>query len=326
MSEKSPRWPGSNGSPGLDFSRNRRSPQKGPQGSAQGKATQTLTKDKPEPAKPEAEDKTTVIVAKEKPQGTGQKSSSTQPRQQKSTPQLEPQATSTAQAPQTQPKPGDKPPASQAGPQKKQAAAPKGPGPSKPGSARPVQIKPDKPRNDAKAAPPKPAGAPATTPQPAAAPAAAQAPASTASPSPAAAASAQGGTKTDAAGQSSRRTRKARLRLARIDPWSVMKTSFLFSVAFFVMTVVATFVVWSVLAGSGALESVNQIINNLASDPQGEQIKILDVISVERVVGFAALVGAINVVILTAVATLFAFLYNLAATVMGGLEVTLAED
>ena len=30
--------------------------------------------------------------------------------------------------------------------------------------------------------------------------------------------------------------------------------------------------------------------------------------------------------IITAVATLFAFLYNLAATVMGGLEVTLAED
>ena len=40
-----------------------------------------------------------------------------------------------------------------------------------------------------------------------------------------------------------RRTRKARLRLSRIDPWSVMKTSFLFSVAFGIMFWFATDVV-----------------------------------------------------------------------------------
>jgi len=44
------------------------------------------------------------------------------------------------------------------------------------------------------------------------------------------------------------------------------------------------------------------------------------------VLGFAVLIAAIDVVIITAVATLFAFLYNLSAVVMGGLEVTLAED
>ena len=42
--------------------------------------------------------------------------------------------------------------------------------------------------------------------------------------------------------------------------------------------------------------------------------------------GLTAILAAIDVVIFTAVATLFAFLYNLASVVMGGLEVTLAED
>lgn len=122
-----------------------------------------------------------------------------------------------------------------------------------------------------------------------------------------------------------RRTRKARLRLARIDPWSVMKTTFLFSIAFGIMIVVATFVVWSVLAGSGAIESVNTFLNTALGD-QNTQFDIGGILSLQRVLGFAAIIAAIDVVIITALATLAAFLYNLAATAMGGLEVTLAED
>lgn len=127
------------------------------------------------------------------------------------------------------------------------------------------------------------------------------------------------------AARKARRTRKARLRLSRIDPWSVMKTTFLFSIAFGIMMVVVAFVLWSVLAGSGALESVNMLINTLVGD-NDTAFRIEDYLSVSRVMGFATVVAAIDVVIITAVATLFAFLYNLAATVMGGLEVTLAED
>ena len=123
------------------------------------------------------------------------------------------------------------------------------------------------------------------------------------------------------------RTRKARLRLARLDPWSVMKTTFLFSIAFGVMLVVATFALWSILAGSGALESLNTLINTLiSSEQEGGSFKIEDYLSVQRILGFSIVVAAIDVVIITAVATLFAFLYNLSAVVMGGLEVTLAED
>ena len=124
----------------------------------------------------------------------------------------------------------------------------------------------------------------------------------------------------------STRTRRARLRISRVDPWSVMKTSFLFSIAFGIIMMVVAWVLWTVLAGSGALESVNHFVTTLIGDQEGQAFDITQWINGSRVLGLSALLAAVDVVILTAVATLFAFLYNLAATVIGGLEVTLAED
>ncbi len=125
----------------------------------------------------------------------------------------------------------------------------------------------------------------------------------------------------------SRRTRKARLRLARIDPWSVMKTTFLFSIGFGVMLIVIVYVLWAIVLGSGALEAVDSFVTTLVGDQSpGGQFHVQDYINGSRILGFAAVLAAIDVVIITAVSTLFAFLYNLAATIMGGLEVTLAED
>src|SRR4051794_22712278 len=57
--------------------------------------------------------------------------------------------------------------------------------------------------------------------------------------------------------------RRARLRLTRIDPWSVMKTSFLLAVAFGVVTVVSVFIIWSVLSAAGVWDSINQTVQDV---------------------------------------------------------------
>lgn len=124
-----------------------------------------------------------------------------------------------------------------------------------------------------------------------------------------------------------RRTRKARLRLARVDPWSVMKTSFLFSIAFGIMFWIATSVLWYVLTSSGLFDAINNAIVNIISNPGNtETWRIEDYINGNKVLGIAALIAVINVVITTALGTLTAFLYNLSANILGGLELTLAED
>lgn len=124
-----------------------------------------------------------------------------------------------------------------------------------------------------------------------------------------------------------RRTRRARLRISRVDPWSVMKTSFLFSIAFGIMSWIAIYVIWTVIGASGLLDVLNQLMTNLLSSPSDQtQVRIEDFVNTNKVMGVTALIAVINVVILTALATIFAFLYNLSANILGGLELTLAED
>lgn len=121
--------------------------------------------------------------------------------------------------------------------------------------------------------------------------------------------------------------RRARLVLARVDPWSVMKLSFLLSIAIAIVAFVAIFVLWSVLDSMGVFESVGSTVESVtrSSDkPQG--IDILDYAGLSRVLGVTALLAGVNVVLMTALGTLGAFLYNLAASLVGGLHVTLTED
>ena len=124
-----------------------------------------------------------------------------------------------------------------------------------------------------------------------------------------------------------RRTRKARLRLSRLDPWSVMKTSFLFSIAAGIMLVAAVYSIWTVLSTSQLFDSLNEIVRSVVSTPgDTTPFRIQEYINTQKVMGVTALIACVDVVIFTALATLGSFLYNLAATMLGGLEITLAED
>lgn len=124
-----------------------------------------------------------------------------------------------------------------------------------------------------------------------------------------------------------RRTRKARLRLSRLDPWSVMKTVFLFSIAFGVMFWVAIYMVWTIIESSGVFAAINEVVTDLVSSPNDTSPwRVEDYISMNKVLGIGALIAVINVVLMTALGTIAAFLYNLSANILGGLEVTLAED
>lgn len=121
------------------------------------------------------------------------------------------------------------------------------------------------------------------------------------------------------------RPRKARLRLARVDPWSVMKIAFALSIALAIVTVVAVSIVWAVLGAAGVWDSINESVAVVLSDNSSD-FDIRDYVGMGRVVGLTMIVAAADVILITAIATLGAFLYNLAATMLGGLELTLAED
>jgi Transmembrane domain of unknown function (DUF3566) len=123
------------------------------------------------------------------------------------------------------------------------------------------------------------------------------------------------------------KVRKARLVLGRVDPWSVMKLSFLLAIGMAVVTLVAVTILWSVLDSMGVFDSVGQTVESVTrSSDNAQGVNILDYISYSKVFSLTALLAGINVILMTALGTLAAFLYNLAASLVGGLHVTLSED
>lgn len=118
--------------------------------------------------------------------------------------------------------------------------------------------------------------------------------------------------------------RSVRLTLAGLDPWSVLKLSFLLSVAVGIAMVVSSVVLWSVLDGMGVFDQINRV----ALDITGTEGKftIYKYVGLGRVVSLSTVLAVVNVVLMTALSTLGAFLYNLGAGLVGGLHVTLTDD
>ncbi|MFD7526244.1 MULTISPECIES: DUF3566 domain-containing protein [unclassified Streptomyces] len=122
------------------------------------------------------------------------------------------------------------------------------------------------------------------------------------------------------------RTRKARLRVAKADPWSVMKVSFLLSIALGICTVVASAVLWMVMDAMGVFETVGGTISEATGSNEGNGFDLQSFLSLPRVLIFTSVIAVIDVVLATALATLGSFIYNLSAGFVGGVELTLAED
>ena len=121
------------------------------------------------------------------------------------------------------------------------------------------------------------------------------------------------------------KVRRARLLISKVEPWSVLKMAFLLSVALGIVTVVAAIVLWTVLDLTGIFDQVDSLLGTLAGS-EGGGFELKKVASLGQVASFATIIAVINVVLLTALSMLSAVLYNIAATLVGGVGVTLTDD
>ena len=110
--------------------------------------------------------------------------------------------------------------------------------------------------------------------------------------------------------------RRARLQLKHIDPWSTMKFTLVLSVALFVVWMIAVGLLYGVLGGMGVWDKVNSLYDQVAGG---------NLITASFVLSSAAVIGAINIVLFTALATVGSFVYNLCSDLVGGIELTLSE-
>lgn len=121
--------------------------------------------------------------------------------------------------------------------------------------------------------------------------------------------------------------RRVRLSVSRVDPWSAMKLSFLLSVAVGIAGVVMVTTLWLVLSGMGVFADMNRTVEAVLNTTNGAtKFDLMDYIGLGRVASLAVVIAVIDVLLMTAITTLGAFLYNVCSSLVGGLQITLTDD
>ncbi len=120
--------------------------------------------------------------------------------------------------------------------------------------------------------------------------------------------------------------RRADLVVARLEPWSVMKFSFLMSLVAWVVLFVAVAFLYFVLSSLGVFTSLQHTLGSVTSSSSSSGVNLQHWFSASRILGYTMLLGAVNIVLITALSTVGAMIYNLVTRMGGGIEVTLRES
>lgn len=111
--------------------------------------------------------------------------------------------------------------------------------------------------------------------------------------------------------------RRVRRIVRKVDPWTVLKASFVFNAVMGLVFVLGTWVMWSLVLQKGIPDRI---------------VDLFDAVTIEltidgplyfRIVVLLAVIGAIG---MTAFMTLGAVIYNLISDLVGGIEVTVLEE
>ena len=119
--------------------------------------------------------------------------------------------------------------------------------------------------------------------------------------------------------------RRANLVIARLEPWSVMKFSFLMSLVAWVVLFVAVALLYYALSGLGVFAAIQRSLESVTSSQSSTGVNLSSWTSASRVLGYTMLLGAVNIILITALSTIGAVIYNLVTHLGGGIEVTLRE-
>ena len=119
--------------------------------------------------------------------------------------------------------------------------------------------------------------------------------------------------------------RRADLVVARLEPWSVMKFSFLMSLVAWVVLFVAVAFLYFTLSSLGVFTSIEHTLSSVTSSNNSSGMNLNHWFSASRILGYTMLLGAVNIILITALCTIGSMIYNLVTHLGGGIEVTLRE-
>ena len=120
-------------------------------------------------------------------------------------------------------------------------------------------------------------------------------------------------------------TKRSRLRVSYINPMSVIKTTFILSLAFGLASIVAIIMLWSVAKFSGTIDAATGLLTDIFGIG-GAGFNIVGLLSLPRIIFIGSVFTVFQVVTWTLLSGIFAVIYNMFAEYVGGWEVTLTDD
>ncbi len=118
--------------------------------------------------------------------------------------------------------------------------------------------------------------------------------------------------------------KQVRLKLKAIEVWSAVKLGFFVSVALAIATIVGAFLLWLVLSSAGVFGSVTGLLSSVLGDGSGVNLEAE--FALGNVMGTAVTLALLNVVLTTALAAVWAAIFNLIAKMVGGVSLTFTNN
>ena len=118
--------------------------------------------------------------------------------------------------------------------------------------------------------------------------------------------------------------KQVRLKLRGIDVWSAVKVGFLISIASGIGIVVGAWLIWSVLANSGVFSSIGGLLSSVFGEENAFNLE--SEFSFDNVMSTALTLALLNVVLSTALAAVWAVIFNVISKLVGGVSLTFTNN
>ena len=118
--------------------------------------------------------------------------------------------------------------------------------------------------------------------------------------------------------------KQIRLKLRVIDVWSATKVGFFVAIAAGIAIIVGAWLIWSVLANSGVFSAVGGLLSSVLGE--ANVFNLEDEFSFDNVMSTAITLALLNLVITTALAAIYALIFNLISKLVGGISLTFTNN
>ena len=120
--------------------------------------------------------------------------------------------------------------------------------------------------------------------------------------------------------------RRVRLVVNRIDPWSVLKVSLLLNVAIGIMMAVGAAIVWFMLDSMHVFSQIQNLVSSVVDTQSNAFTGVVEYMKFSRAISMSTIIAVVNLILSTALCTLASLIYNVIASLVGGIHLTLADD